>query len=575
MNLFIKPIELEKTAYLRISENPAEWTRDVMENFYNTFPYFINYPVRVEFKQKDEQKGYAVGAIHIENGAGIQIPIIIQNRELYPFDVALLNGQIIPLSNYTISTYLSGKTPFQKTVKRETGDITTLLFSSGGLGYMREVPMETYKAAEFLLDKVLPNTSIAEREKVLGEISDPSVAEGFRVNGTGACVIKIASEKHDASSINTVDKVAELLERDIWYIYKTGEFSYKGIFGNSKIDGALTYEDLDAEQVNAFKGELIKCAEKKSTVAAHGSAKPVAVLPIKNSDHSIVLLDNGDYVQIPNHMYVDAPVKISMDVPGHKPELRKTGIFKLANNLYSEPFEVTHMYTSNGVDYVEGESALQKYAYALYDVDTISVIDGYTWLPRDTKFVKLGKCDKTFNKVRERKHRVIKTATELSIDGKTPVDTTAGIWALIQEGAQLEDIKKIASLRDGACIDLSYELNEPLTSIEKIASEYDEQCTTEAKLIAVLARDLTKEASLVPDIPTVDKVLALNFINKDTLNTFVEAIPNFEQAAWTLADMLVKARVGVQLVSEAAIRKVMFGLLEIIEVLRGVKTVKG
>ncbi len=571
--LFIKPLEFEKVAYLRISENPAEWTRDIMENFYNTFPYFINYPVRVEFKQKDEQKGYAVGAIHVEGGTNIQVPIIIQNRELYPFDVCLLNGQVIPLTNYTINTYLSGKTPFLRTAKRETGDITTLLFSSGGLGYMREVPMETYKAAS-LLDKVLPLTSTEEREKVLSEISDERIAEGFHINKTGSCVVKIASETHNTELVKTAEQAEKLIDRDIWYIYKTGEFAYTGVFGNSKIKGPLVFPDMTEEQVNAFGNELIKCAkipEKK----AKGSAKPVALLPIKNSDHSIVLLDNGDYVQIPNHMYIDAPVKISMEAPGQKPELHKTGVFKL-DKEYSQPFTITRMWNQNGVDYIEGQGGLEKQAYAMYDVDQISQSDGYTWLPRETPFIKLGNpCSTVKSTPKNIKHRVIKTANELSIDGKTPVDFHDGIWTLIQEGIQKQDVEKIAKLQDGHSVEIEYDLAEPEYTIQKIAEEYDTTVSEEAKKIAAISKNFIKEASVIPDVPTVDKVLALNFVNKDTIAAFIEAIPVLEQGVAILAELLVKARVGVQLIDEGAIRKVMFGVLEIIEVLRGVKNVKG
>ena len=66
----------------------------------------------------------------------------------------------------------------------------------------------------------------------------------------------------------------------------------------------------------------------------------------------------------------------------------------------------------------------------------------------------------------------------------------------------------------------------------------------------------------------------INFVNKDTLGSFIQSVPLLENAAFTLADLLVKSRLGVQLVDEAAIRKVMFGLLEVVEVLKGAKGVK-
>jgi hypothetical protein len=578
MELFIKPLEFEKTAYLRVSENPAEWTRDIMEQFYNAFPYFINYPVRVEFKQKDEQKGYAVGAIIVDNVQGLVVPIIIQNRELFPFDVCIYQGQTIPLSNYTINTYLAGKTPFMKTVKRETGDITTLLFSSGGLGYLREAPMETYKAASVsedvsLLDQVLPKTTEAERIEVLAQISDERVAEGFRINGTGINVIKIASERHEDQIIKTADQASLLVDRDIWYIYKDGPFNYHGIFGNSHIEDPLHFDMTadDAERV----GTLVKCAEHKKKVVPEQS-KPVAILPIKDSDHSIVLLESGEYVTVPNRMYLDAPVRITRGVaPVSKPEMHKTGVMKLGEQLYSEPFEITHMWSEKDVDYVEGESDLKKYAFAFYDVDGVTESDGYTWLPKIDAFVKLGNEAKTIPyQPKVNTHRIIKTAGGLSIDGVTPVEYHAGVWSLIQNGIDASDVVKIAALKEGQALEIDYELCVPKYDITKIAAEYDLSVAAHVREIKKLARNFIKEASVIANVPTVDKVLALNFVNKDTINTFINSIPALEETVAMLSEMLVKARVGVQIADESAIRKVMFGVLELIEVLSGVKNIK-
>ena len=574
-DLFIKPLEFEKTAYLRVSENPTEWTRDVMEQFYVAFPYFINYPVRVEFKQKDEQKGYAIGAIIVENGGGVAVPIVIKNRELYPFDVCLINGQVIPLTDYTINTYIAGKTPFLKTVKRETGDITTLLFSSGGLGYMREAPIETYKTAgadESLLDKVLPLTTKAEREKILTEIENEQVTEGYRMNGTASCVVKIASESHeDVVLEKTAARVNDLLDRDIWYIYKNGEFSYHGTFGNSKVaDTAITFDNMTEADVAAFKGQLIKCAKAK-TLEAKQQSKPVVILPIKNSDTSIVLLENGDYVRIPNHMYVDAPVKISMEPPGQPPELHKSGMFKYGDGTYSDVLTVDRLLAMRDIQYVYANNGAK---FAVYSgIEKTANVDGWTWVPENA-FVKLGCEQCTEKKVKNIKHRVIKTATELSIDGATPVNLHDGIWTLIQKGALEDDVKKLGSLRDGEALEFEYEFTEPVSYIEKIAFEYDSIVAKELSDIQRVSRNYVKEASAIPDVPTVDKVLALNFVNKDTIAVFIDSIPLFENAVAALAEMIMKARIGVQLVDEGALRKVMFGLLDIIEILRGVKGLK-
>jgi hypothetical protein len=587
MELFIKPVEFEKTAYSRVSENPAEWTRDVMEQFYNVFPYFMTYPVRVEFTQKDEQKGYAVGSIKIETGAQLAVPIIIKNRELYPFDVCIFNGATLPLTNYTINTYLSGKSPFQRSVSRDQGDITTLLFGQGGLGYMKEMPIESYKMAEAvdpsisLLDLVLPHTSSDERQAVLQLVaSDDSIAEGFKRNGTGSAVIKIASSIAEPVLEKAAEKVEVLLDRDIWYISKTGEFEYRGIFGNSRVDDPKEFEmsAVDVEKV----GSLVKCAARE-VKKEHLQHKPVAVLPIRNSNRAMVLLENGDYVEIPQQMYIDAPVRITMEAPGQKPELRKVGCFKIGNE-YTEPFEVTAMWKTGGVTHIEGTTSLERTSYALLDgVEEPYSEHDVLWLPGNTKFVKLGKCHEAKAVMKQPRNKVVKTAGGFVMKGPElggyvgtmePVSHIKAAWALVQCGADEADVEKLASMREGQELEIWNELELPKTSATKIAAEYEAALNSESVRIRALAKNLVKEASVIPSEPTVDKVLALNFVNKDSIDVFTSSLPMFESLVMSVADMLLKTRLGVQVVEEIALRRVMFDLLEIIEVLQGVVTVK-
>ena len=570
MELFIKPLEFEKTAYLRVSENPTEWTRDIMESFYNAFPFFINYPVRVEFKQRDEQKGYAVGVIHVEHANGIVVPIIIQNRELFPFDVCILNGQTLPLTNYTINNYIASKVPFMQTVKRETGDITTMLFNSGGMGYMREMPTETYKTAEVsLLDKVLPNTSEEERKAVLSVIADEQVAEGFKTNGNASVVMKIAACTADEPELEkTADRIEKLLDKDIWYIYKDAEFNYHGLFGNHAIADTIEC-DLTADDVAAFKGKLIKTAVANPDPAQEPEV-PVALLQIVGSDYDLAVMEDGRHVKIPRGILKNVPnmAKHGDPVPEH------IGAMKVGE-FYTQPFHVDSVFTVNGIKYVNGSSALQKYAFAISD-DMESKIDGGVQWVKSNSFVKLGKEETAKPNVGKKGHQVKKTSAGYISDifGSNPIDEHQAAWSLVQHGASTDDITNLSEMKEGDIAFIQGEALNPSTTINKIAEAYETAVREECDAIKTLCRNFIKEASIIPDNPTVDKVLALNFVNKDTIGSFIQSVPLLENAAFTLADLLVKARLGVQLIDESAIRKVMFGLLEVIEVLKGAKGLK-
>ena len=585
--LFITPLQFEKTAYMRVSENPSEWTRDVMEQFYNAFPYFMSFPVRVEFKQRDDQKGYAVGAIHIENGSGLVIPVVIKNRELYPFDTCIYQGTVMPLNDYTINSYLSGKSPFQKTVSRDVGDITSLLFNAGNIGNTREMPMETYKTAESLLDIVLPNTSISERKLVLQEAGEEQVAEGFKQNGTAGVILKIASETHDNVEGSTVqDQISKAIDRDIWYIYKSGEFEYKGVFGNSKINDPREFE-LSTEDVETI-GSMIKTIPMNK-VASAAPVELVSALPIENANETLFLVagDNNDYVRVASEHFNGMDKVASMPPAGNPVEIGKTGSFELSPNSYSVPFTVEHIWTKGAEKHIEGATSLEKVAYILRPGIKDAFRDGFNnvWLSPDTKFVKLGKqCGTHTGSMKAPSNKIIKTAGGYVLSGEQlgqyigttqPVDLHKAAWAMVQCGASEDAVTKLASLREGSEQIIWEELTLPVSSIDKIAAQYVRESLDEYAKIKSLSRNFIKEASAITDMPTVDKVLALNFVNKDTIGAFIQSLPQIEAAMFAVADMLVKARVGIEIINEGALRKVMFGLSEIVQVLKGVSTLKG
>ena len=82
-----------------------------------------------------------------------------------------------------------------------------------------------------------------------------------------------------------------------------------------------------------------------------------------------------------------------------------------------------------------------------------------------------------------------------------------------------------------------------------------------------IARDLTKVAAHLPDPALVDTVLSLQFINKDNINKFISFIPQFEQAASHLADILIACRLGLD-VPEYPVKTSMENLADVLSELK-------
>jgi hypothetical protein len=79
---------------------------------------------------------------------------------------------------------------------------------------------------------------------------------------------------------------------------------------------------------------------------------------------------------------------------------------------------------------------------------------------------------------------------------------------------------------------------------------------------------LAKEASLLDDSLTADKILGLGFLNAENISTFVEMLPAFEAAGSKLAEMLIAVRLGIKDIPEAALERMLVALEDVIRGLR-------
>ena len=838
--LFIQPPQFEKVAYKRVGDNPSDWTADVMESFYNQFPFFVNSKIAINFTQRDDSRGYAIGQITVEEGPGLTIPIIIKDRELYPFDVAIANGNTMPLTNATIQMYVENKGAFWKLVAPDAGDTTNALFNTSFSQSITPTYMhETYKQAEFDAESVsekLMRTSIRQRlvnnttmnphpedrqlsgvlnskevlpedltakkledetamggqmkanatyaqlkadydrtksdslcyillcykkwcqesgikthswdilgegEKLAGDLSDiapwffpedvnmvaknldmpharvhaikkhepgkfervlanvkhaiskgqdprtllkggegelvspvpsaepattmpmpkteaetglnqpkgpalgetwstkkgdcdpnttpeqklekhrawvalrgpklkdnqyehhpvdefisritpaisgqmktaffnvlqndPSIVEGFKRNKNVNLILKVAGI--NPQPVNFTEKVRQDLERDIQYIYKSGGHEYTGIFGSSRVVDPIR---ITLNETQAKSMDSIKVAEFSPATDITKSASIKYAFAVK--ERKYVVLNSGDFVEF------EPGTAAAVEDDGHfkfatenlnvvDPQVTKYATWITALG-FTNPFETLRVWESNGREYVEAWTGLEKKAYCrMQGIDAPYEENDIIYLPANAKFVKLG------NRVQipERfiddliDHQVIKTASNQYHSNFGPLLMNGGdanmnetMWNMIQCGARRTDIEKVASMKEHDVLHMHYNLRES-HPLEKIADIMSRSYEKDADVIIDLAKDFIKEASTFNDSPTVDSILALNFVNKNNILEFVEALPLFAQTSQRLADMLLKARLGVSLVDEGALRRVMLGLVEVMDVLNGVQ----
>lgn len=102
--------EITKTASKKVSDNPAEWSKQALEYFYDQYPKAIGQPVHVQFKEKNPKKGYAVGSIQI---GPFSVPILINSFVMAPHDMAIRSdGIMVPFNTEVIDLTMAGASPF-------------------------------------------------------------------------------------------------------------------------------------------------------------------------------------------------------------------------------------------------------------------------------------------------------------------------------------------------------------------------------------------------------------------------------------------------------------------------------
>jgi hypothetical protein len=79
---------------------------------------------------------------------------------------------------------------------------------------------------------------------------------------------------------------------------------------------------------------------------------------------------------------------------------------------------------------------------------------------------------------------------------------------------------------------------------------------------------LIKEASILDDALTADKVLGLGFINAENIATFVDMLPQLEEESAKLAELLFAVRCGLKDVPEVAVERMLVAMEDVINGLR-------
>lgn len=100
-------------------------------------------------------------------------------------------------------------------------------------------------------------------------------------------------------------------------------------------------------------------------------------------------------------------------------------------------------------------------------------------------------------------------------------------------------------------------------------AEVEKAASAKVASIRELRRDLLKEASVLPDIQTVDSVLSLNYLNPENIRVYVGKLPYLDKALNTVCELTLFSRLGMSEVPEYASARAARALDDVVQGLKG------
>lgn len=425
--LFIQENPIEKVATLFLERDSTVWVKSIITEFLSQYPQLQNQPIGVQWKKKEAEKGYAVGAIQILGG---NVPVIVNANKVSPFDVIMFGNVSIPLTAETVQEMLSSTQAFRGATNVQPksglelfGDSKVQLSPTDRNGMMGEnngITRDAIKVGSFI-DRI-EHVDKDAVQSIFNEIKNNNLLPSFEENGTTEVLAKLANLKYTSKETELESFLREL-DIDRQFVYEDEEGNKLVKQANSRVDYTWTVP-LDGSEdlkniINSPNFTKIAKKEDKITVkdlkkGEKGKFKDVTektanfeVLDVKlhkQLEKSVFLegLDgkSGLYVDHQGN-YCDIPVELAKkahyttDLVGTEPNIGDYGIF-VVNNKTTKPFEVIGLQKTASEYEVKGQNI-----EGIVNYYPIRVVSNDIWpkdgektahfIPSNSIFVKLAK----------------------------------------------------------------------------------------------------------------------------------------------------------------------------------------
>jgi len=114
-NLFVDTPEMQDVSLHRLSNDSDVWPEEIIQHVKEKVPGSDTIQLMVKFMKKDDENGTATGSVIASSPKKkVLIPIIIKDFKLYPLDVMISSGKLLPLTvNYFAKAFSDDAEVFQ------------------------------------------------------------------------------------------------------------------------------------------------------------------------------------------------------------------------------------------------------------------------------------------------------------------------------------------------------------------------------------------------------------------------------------------------------------------------------
>ena len=225
MQLYLKPPQIvpreflsagdaEKVAAIRLTSPPGYWDDEIRQTLLREHPYIPPDRILINFSQRDDASGTAMGYVSVAGSPTMSIPIIVKNRELAPLDILIIrtpqgtpgaaegqdqqgagdmeDDKVLPLDEDTFTQALdAGQIGDVVPHHQITGAAYTEDASSLRLPFRGRTVMAGLDPTKRMLPSLASLLGATEQQKeafglLLG--SDKNIAAGFVINSSGRVV---------------------------------------------------------------------------------------------------------------------------------------------------------------------------------------------------------------------------------------------------------------------------------------------------------------------------------------------------------------------------------------------------